>query len=105
MVAMKRVLLLATLLAAHVANAQPGQLDDRASYEAGYQAMLRGDYIAARAAFATAASTTTDPMLQRTASEMARLAADMAARANTIASMPAPGQPVHVFNEDEERSG
>lgn len=55
-------------------------MDDRARYDAAFDAMLKGDVVDAAAGFATVAQTAQDPQLRTQAAELGRLAHELALR-------------------------
>ena len=71
----------------------PPPPDARAQYEAAYELMLRGEFGAASAGFSTAAAMTDDVELRSAASQLARLAGELAQRNARLVLATAPGVP------------
>ncbi len=115
---MGRILLTLALVAVlgTTSTAQPGPpvQDDRAQFDAAFDAMLRGDFAAASAAFKALATTAAAPETRASSSELARLADELLARGGRLTFAGAPGAPpadvtpaasVVAVSEDDSKDG
>lgn len=97
---MGRLLLAFALVGMWVASsaAQPAPLappvqDDRAQFDAAFDAMLRGDFAAASAGFKALAASAATPETRASSSDLGRLADELLARGGRLTFSAAPGAP------------
>lgn len=85
--------LVGLLVARSAAQPAPPVPDERAQFDAAFDAMLHGDFAAASAGFRALAASAAAPETRASSSELARLADELVARGGRLTFSAAPGAP------------